>query len=280
MADDFDYCETLVREADRDRFVATLFAPASRRRALYALYALNVELARVRELAREPMPGEIRLQWWRDVLGGLRVGEAGPVASALLAIAVRYRLPLTVFTDMIEARSFDLYDDPMGSLAELEAYAEKTSSATTSLAARILNDGNEPDLNEAARHAGIAYAIAGLLAAFPLHSARRQLYVPLDLMQRHGARPEDVFAGTATPELSAALAELRDLARAHLTQIPIAGIPAALMPAFLPVALTAPTLKRLEHNAGDPFSPRALPQWRRQWLLWRAARDPRRIVTS
>ena len=118
MPDDFDYCETLVREADRDRFVATLFAPASRRRALYALYALNVELARVRELAREPMPGEIRLQWWRDVLGGLRVGEAGPVASALLATAVRYRLPLTVFTDMIEARSFDLYDDPMGSLAE------------------------------------------------------------------------------------------------------------------------------------------------------------------
>ena len=72
MADDFDYCETLVREADKDRFVATLFAPAPRRRALHALYAFNVELARVRELAREPMPGEIRLQWWRDVLGGQR----------------------------------------------------------------------------------------------------------------------------------------------------------------------------------------------------------------
>ena len=97
-------------------------------------------------------------------------------------------------------------------------------------------------------------------------------------MQRHGARPEDVFAATATPELKAALAELREVARAHLAQVPIADIPPALMPAFLPAALVAPTLKRLERNAGDPFSPRPLPQWRRQWLLWRAARNPRRIV--
>ena len=94
--DDFDYCETLVREADKDRFVATLFAPAPRRRALHALYAFNVELARVRELAREAMPGEIRLQWWRDILGGARTGEAGPVASALTATVIRYGLPVAV----------------------------------------------------------------------------------------------------------------------------------------------------------------------------------------
>jgi phytoene synthase len=280
MADDFDYCETLVREADKDRFVATLFAPAPRRRALYALYAFNVELARVRELAREPMPGEIRLQWWRDVLGGQRTGEAGPVASALAATVIRYRLPVALLGEMIEARSFDLYDDPMGSLVELDAYAEKTSSALIALAAQILNEGRESGLDDAARHAGIAYAIAGLLTAFPPHAARRQLYVPLDVMQRHGARPEDVFAGLATPQLRAALAELREIARAHLSQVSIAGIPATLMPAFLPVALVAPTLKRLERSAGDPFTLRPLPQWRRQWLLWRASRNPRRIVKA
>ena len=127
---------------------------------------------------------------------------------------------------MIEARSFDLYDDPMGSLAELEAYADKTSSALMRLAAQILNEGNEPGLDDAARHAGIAYAIAGLLAAFPVHAARRQLYVPLDVMQRHGARPEDVFAGIATPALAAALAELRAVARAHLAQVAIRRYPA------------------------------------------------------
>jgi phytoene synthase len=285
MPDDFDYCETLVREADKDRFVATLFAAAPRRRALNALYAFNVELGRVRELAREPMPGEIRLQWWREVLSGARAGEAGPAASALMATIIRYRLPLKVFEAMIEAKSFDLYDDPMGSLAELEGYAEKTSSALIGLAAQILNEGNDPNLSQpslaqAVRHAGIAQAIAGVLAAFPTHSARRQLYLPLDLMQRHGAQPEDVFAGTATPQLKAALAELREVARSHLAQVPVAEIPPALMAAFLPVALVSPTLKRLERGANSPFAPGALPQWRRQWLIWRAARNPRRIVRN
>ncbi|MPZ41261.1 MAG: phytoene/squalene synthase family protein [Rhizobiales bacterium] len=277
MPDDFDYCETLVREGDKDRFVAALFAPRQHRRSLYALYAFNIELARVRELAREPMPGEIRLQWWRDVLGGLRTGEAGPVASALITTVARYRLPVDVLLEMIEARSFDLYDDPMGSLSELEAYADKTSSALMTLAAQIINDGQETGVAEPARHAGIAYAIAGLLTALPLHAASRQLYIPLDLIERHGARPDNVFARNGTPGLKVALAELRDVARRHLSQLTIADIPQVLVPAFLPAALAAPMLKRQERDV-DPFSPSPLPLWRRQWLLWRAARHPRRIV--
>ena len=70
MADSFDHCEELVREGDKNRFLATLFAPAKYRRPLFVLYAFNVEIARIRELAREPLPGEVRLQWWRDVLAG------------------------------------------------------------------------------------------------------------------------------------------------------------------------------------------------------------------
>src|SRR5262245_59832373 len=226
------------------------------------------------------MPGEIRLQWWREVLAGRRTGEAGPVASALMSTIIRYRLPLRVFEAMIGARSFDLYDDPMGTLAELEGYIEKTSSALIGLAAQILNEGNAPGVDEAVRYAGIAQAIVGLLAAFPIHSTRRQLYLPLDVMQRHGARPEDAFAGVATPQLKAALAELRAVARTHLSQVAIGSIPPALMPSFLPAALVAPALKWLERGANTPFTLRPLPQWRRQWLLWRAARDPRRIVWS
>ncbi len=84
----FEHCAALVREADRDRYLATLFAPAAQRNALFALYAFNVEITRVRDLAREPMPGEIRLQWWREALTGEREGEAAahPVAAALREI--------------------------------------------------------------------------------------------------------------------------------------------------------------------------------------------------
>jgi len=94
MQANFDHCSALVRAHDRDRYLATLFAPADLRDALYALYAFNHEIVRVHEAAREPMPGEIRLQWWREVLLGGRESEAAanPVAAALCETAGRYRL--------------------------------------------------------------------------------------------------------------------------------------------------------------------------------------------
>jgi 15-cis-phytoene synthase len=142
MQDAFAYCAELVRTADRDRFLSALFAPAQHRAALHALYAFNVEVARVREVAREPLPGEIRLQWWSEVLRGERAGEASanPVASALLTVIERYRLASAKLTALIDARCFDLYDDPMARLTDLEAYASKTSSALIALAACVVAD--------------------------------------------------------------------------------------------------------------------------------------------
>jgi 15-cis-phytoene synthase len=128
MADAFDHCGELLREGDKDRFLATLFAPPKYRRALHALYAFNLEVARTRELAREPMPGEIRLQWWREVLSGIGRGDvdAHPVAAAIRDVVVRYRLPPKVLADLIDARTFDLYDEPMADIACLERYTMQT----------------------------------------------------------------------------------------------------------------------------------------------------------
>jgi phytoene synthase len=243
----------------------------------------------VRDLAREPMPGEIRLQWWRDVVGGAH-GEAraNPVAAALLDTIVRYQLPQATLTDLIDARSFDLYDDPMGSMSELESYAVRTSSGIIELASLILHQEGGAGaaaeqttaecvrITSLAAHLGIAHAVAGLLASLALHAARGQLYVPIDVLTRHGAATKDIQAGKATPELRAALADMRSHARQHLIQAralirDVAPAP-AVMPALLAAALTRPLLDRMEARGYEPFRPVAIPQWRRQWILWRAAR--------
>ena len=277
MPDAFAYCADLVRAADRDRFIASLFAPVQLRGPLHALYAFNSEVARVREAAREALPGEVRLQWWSEVIHGERQGEAqaNPVASALLATIERHSLATTSLLDLIEARRFDLYDDPMATLADLESYATKTSSALFALAAQILAAA---DAAAVSQPAGIAYAIAGLLRAFPFHAARGQLYLPMELLQRHQAHPHDIFAGRSSAGLQAAFAELRDLARRHLhaahehrTALPVPAIPA-----LLPLALVRRSLDQLERR--DPFAPAEIPAWRRQWLIWRAARNPARIA--
>jgi phytoene synthase len=282
MPDPFEHCEALVREGDRDRFLATLFAPEKYRRALHALHAFSLELARVRDLAREPMPGEIRLQWWRDALLGTAAGDAAghPVAAALREAVVRYRLPPAALSDMIDARSFDLYDEPMPTVAALESYGMRTAALPMELAARILRDGRDSGATDLIAHAGSAEAIARLLRTLPLHAARGQLYLPADLMQRHGAGADHVLARRVTPELRAALAELRLHARRHLddARALLASAPDAIMPALLPLAMVRPLLKRMERSGYQAFAPPDLPQWRRQWTLWWAARKPSRIA--
>src|SRR5690349_12532244 len=100
-----DHCEELVRAHDKDRFLATLFASAAQRAPLFALYAFDLEIAQIRDRAREPMPGEIRLQWWREVLSGERSGEAAahPVAAALTETIARFSLPKERLIELTEA---------------------------------------------------------------------------------------------------------------------------------------------------------------------------------
>lgn len=279
MEDAFAYCADLVRAADRDRYLAALFAPAEHRGALFALYAFASELARVRDVARQALPGEIRLQWWSDVLNGERGGEASasPVASALRRTIERYQLATETLLALVEARRFDLYDEPIGDVAAVEDYARSTSSLPMALAAKILAG---VEAQAVAEPAGIAHGICAILRDFPLHAARHQLYVPREVLERHQVQTSELFAGRSSPALNAALAELRRIARAHLANARerMSAVPAAALPAFLPIAVVGRSLDRLDR--ADAFSPRELPAWRRQWLIWRAARDPARIALS
>jgi phytoene synthase len=276
MQDAFAYCTELVRTADKDRFLATLFAPAEYRDALFALYAFDIETARIPSLVSEALPGEIRLQWWRETIEGKREGEAAghPVAFVLGATIARFGLPAAAFDEILAARGFDLYDEPIETLAALETYMERTASDLIGLAAMILNGGSDPGPAALFRHAGLALGLAGLLRDLPVHAERRKLYVPLELLNRYKANAEDIFARKATTELRTVLADLRLRARRHLSEaralLPQAT--AAIVPALLPLALVRPALRQMDRRRYDPFKPPEIPQWRRQMRLWRAAR--------
>src|SRR5262249_61602223 len=156
------------------------------------------------------------------------------------------------------------------------------AASLIALAAQILATGDEPDIGALSHHAALAHALAGLLAAFPIHAARGQLYIPLEILARHGADGQDARGPPATPQLLAALAELRARGRRHLCAARelLATVPPAVMPALLPVALAPPTLARMERRGYDPFVPVAIAPWRRQVVIWRPARRPRRVCGS
>lgn len=114
MQDFFAHCEELVRTHDKDRFLASLFAPADRRKHLFALNAFALEIGRVKYLVHEPMAGIIRLQWWRDAVSGLRDGEAvaNPVAAALLETIANTGVDRDLLTQSVEARQAELQGEP------------------------------------------------------------------------------------------------------------------------------------------------------------------------
>jgi 15-cis-phytoene synthase len=250
-----DYCQDLVRAGDKDRFLAFLFAPAEKRPHLMALHAFNLEIARIREAVSEPQLGEIRLQWWLDTLDAIYAGEAAahPVAEALARAIAVGGLPKQALRNLVLARRFDLYDDPMPSLADLEGYLGDTSSALIQMAALILAGPEAQAAAEAAGLAGVAYGLAGLLRARPIHSARGQNYLP-----------PDMDAAGAIQHARRRLAEARALT---------SRIPAAALVAFLPVSLTGLYLDRLE-RLGDTASATVaeVSQFRRQLRLWWMAR--------
>jgi 15-cis-phytoene synthase len=270
------FCADLVRHHDFARYASTLFVPAAERRALLALYAFNVEIVRVRDQVSQPLPGEIRLQWWTDMLAGHAHGgvEGNPVAAELL-IAVRdHDLPVAPLSLLVDEHQFDLYNDPMPTMAALEGYLAATCSALFALAAQIVAPPSDA-LDHLARHAGLAQGIAQVIASVPRDASRRQLFLPQQLLESHGCDTEQVFSGNAGPNLRAALDELGGEAQEHLeTALALlTDLPPAARRVFLPLALAGRDLARLLRADRNPFTAEVPSRLRTLWTLWRASRS-------
>jgi phytoene synthase len=270
------FCAELVRGQDFPRYAATLFLPAAQRRGLLALYAFNAEISRVHEQVSQPLPGEVRLQWWTDMLAGAGHGgvEGNPVAAELKLAIASWRLPVERLSRLIDEHQFDLYNDPMPTMAALEGYLDDTSSALFSLGARIAGWQSDA-IEHLARHAGLAQGLGQVMAALPRNASRRQLFVPLQVLQSHGVDIEEVFAGKQTPKLRAALDQLIGEARGHLktAYTLLADVPQQARSVFLPLAIVRSDLDRIARADSDPFVPGATSRFRTLWTLWRASRS-------
>ncbi len=249
-----------VRRLDHDRFLCTLFAPPEARESLFALYAFNAEVARVREAVTEPLAGRIRLQWWRDVLEDIYGGGEGPphqVARALAGAVRRHRLSRQPFERLLEAREFDLDDDAPADMAALLSYAEATSATLAGLSLEILEARDAAAL-EAGRHVGLAWALTGLLRAIPFHAAVRRVYLPATLSRAAGVDFGELFEGRPGPGLRTAVAEVAEVARRHIEAARRHGprVPRRALPALLPATLAEAYLGTLAKAGFDPFKRR------------------------
>lgn len=275
-AEDVSSLAALVRRHDRDRYQTALFAPAGRREALLALYAFNYEIARVREIVSEPMLGQIRLQWWREVLDAACAGappRQHPVVLPLAAAIREFALSRRHLERLIDSRERDLADEQPASVGVLEAYAEESSVPLIHLALEVLWP-RAAALDEVARHVGIGYALAGLLRAMPFHAQAGRTYIPADLAEREGLDPGDYAAGRGGPALRAVVLAIAETAASHLhaARAHRTEIPRSALAALLPAVVARRHLARLRQAGYDPFAPAlAAPDPLQIWRLALAA---------
>lgn len=243
----FDYCAGELRTYDPDRYFACLLAPPAPRRALLALYAFNLEIAKTRETVSEAMLGQIRLQWWREALDGIYAGSPRDhaVVLALNDAIRRHGLSRPLLDGMIDGRERDLDDTPPLSVEDVLSYASATAGALNCLAGEVLGIPGSAAL----RDAGIGYAVTGLVRAVPFHAGQGRSWLP-------GLPAHAVFKGAQN--IAGPVEELVDAAkisrRAALAEI--GSLPQAARLACLPLATCRGDLSRLRRAAYDPFTAR------------------------
>ncbi|HEY8574582.1 squalene/phytoene synthase family protein [Phenylobacterium sp.] len=152
--------DALLKRVDPDRWLSSRFVVDPERRAdVVAIYAFDHELARAPKVASNPLLGEIRLTWWREVLDEVFEGRPvrhHPTAQALGQAVRRHALPREPLEAMIDARYRELDPAPMSEAEALE-WARDTAGRAAELAVRLLDPAADAP---AARDAGAAWILA------------------------------------------------------------------------------------------------------------------------
>ncbi len=272
--DAFAVCGAQLRQKDYNLWFSCLFVPEEQRNALYALYNFTTEISGMPQNVREPFLGEIRLQWWQEVLDNTRYeeGRQHPQARVLQDIIAHYNLPSDAMIAMVNAHIDTLYDDPVADMNELEGYLGETISARMRLATLILAQGKDPGGAVACGHAGVALGLLRLLSDFSNDGSRGRFLVPVSLMARFGVS-RNMFAER---EVNAALRllwqHLGDCMLAHLqaAEAEICQMPHYFKPVFAELALVRPFHKRMIRANYDLFNAKTgFSRLRIQWIVWR-----------
>ncbi len=244
------------RRFDFERYLASLFAPRRQRPALWILLAFNIEIARIREIVSEPAIGQIRLQWWREVLEAAAAGapvRQHEVAVPLTAALRAGGLDTALLQALIDGRERDLDDAPMTDEAALADYAGRTGGVLAEAMAVAAENGraSEP-ARQAARALGTGWALAGILRAAGFHAAQGRQLLPQSALAAGAAGPRDLLERRATPGVRAAAGTVAAMARDRLAAVAETGGPADRLLVLKPVA--AAQLDRLERGGFDPFA--------------------------
>ena len=169
-----------------------LLEPA-RRDAMFAIYAFCRE---VDDIADEGGTAEAKRQGlaeWRREIDRLYAGApTRPTTRALLRPVAAYGLLREDFLAVIDGMEMDaLRDIRAPSLAELELYCARVAGAVGLLSVRAFGDRSET-ARKLALAEGKALQLTNILRDLAEDAGRGRLYLPRELLEKHGIAASDL----------------------------------------------------------------------------------------
>jgi len=247
-------CGNIARAHHRDRFIATLMVPLAFRENLWALIALDHEIARTRRVVSDPQLGLIRLQWWQDALAQTAAGlkPPHPVLVALAPVLIQDAAILPMFLRLIEGRMLDLETESFADVAALVDYIDRVHQPFLDLWYYFCG-GNGPQARcaEIARVLGMIDVLYGLPGWF--QDGRCPL--PKDLLQKADAHIARVMDFPKHPAVAAGVAALLVIIKQN-ARVALKGIRWQSQPvryAALPLIARWGIVKNIRRAGFQPF---------------------------
>lgn len=264
-----------------DFAMACGFVPSPKRQSVQTLFAFYAHLIWIVYQARDPMLGEIKLQWWRDVFEGKRdqsEAQAHPLAQTVLETLARHALPAHGLADMVDAITDFLYAEPPEDLTALEYACGRIYSVLMRYASLILADGQDSGPAGLAGPAGVAYGLIKILGDVSLMRRGAHVMIPLALFEQAELDDTQLHTLRDKEAVQLLLQPLIDLASQRLDEFraDFKHLPTALRPAFAVMGLVGPRLERLRKDIkSSTYNPDAVfkdfSPLRQVFYLWRIA---------
>jgi 15-cis-phytoene synthase len=239
-----DTVRNIARTGAPDRYLAALLAPRPAQNDLIALAAYAAEIEKIPQLVSDPHIGEIRIQWWRDVLlAPDRALTGNPVADAFADTIQRHKLPVERIAAHLDAAVHGLYGDAPADDEQLGLSIEMNEGTLFTLAAHIL--GALPF--DTTRGIGLAGTQAyGLM--------KIGLSLPYALAHGRNPLPPSLAPNVVQADWHQSILRLCTKACVQIEHVRAAypAEQAAIKTALLPLALVEPYLRALSQPSHDP----------------------------
>lgn len=208
-AEDVAYCKSITKRYARSYYWGTRRLPKETRDWVYVLYAF---VRYPDNLVDEPLPGtdpSTELAAWRKKWLAARdcADQSEPILRSFALLRSKFSIPDQWIDAFFDAMEWDTYVEAYGTLEDLEAYMFGSATVVGYIMSRIM--GAPDDALPAARALGEAFQLTNFLRDVREDlEQRNRLYLPLDLMQKHGVLEEHLRSRTVTEGYRALIEEM------------------------------------------------------------------------